>query len=56
MEKKSRAFIAAMTVAGIIVGSFAMVGAAEAKSAKCVSTPVPGKVATFVVTCSTKRP
>ena len=56
MEKKSRAFIAALTVVGIIAGSFAVVGAAEAKSAKCAAKLVPGKAGTFVVTCSTKRP
>jgi len=46
----------ALTLAAIIAAPFAAMGTAEAKSAKCTSTPVPGKVATFVVTCSTKRP
>jgi hypothetical protein len=55
-KSKSRALVAALTVAGIVAGSFSVIGAAEAKSAKCVATPVPGAVATFIVTCSTHRP
>jgi hypothetical protein len=52
----TRKTITALAAASILAMQLAVVGSAEAKSAKCVSTPVPGKVATFVVTCSTKRP
>jgi len=55
-KSSSRALVAALTVAGIVAGSFSVIGAAEAKSAKCFATPVPGAVATFIVTCSTHRP
>ncbi|HWH39827.1 MAG TPA: hypothetical protein VNU21_08305 [Usitatibacter sp.] len=40
----------------VIAGQFAIVGVAEAKSAKCSAVAVPGSPGTFVVTCSTRRP
>jgi hypothetical protein len=57
MEKsKSRGLVAALMVAGLIAGQFAVIGSAEAKAAKCFATAVPGSPGTFVITCSTKRP
>lgn len=55
-KSKSRGLIAALMVAGVIAGQFAVVGNAEAKRAKCASVPVPGHAGTFVVVCSTRRP
>lgn len=55
-KSKTRGLVAALMVAGVIVGQLAIVGSAEAKRPKCFATPVPGHPGTFVVTCSTKRP
>ncbi|HET9651297.1 MAG TPA: hypothetical protein VFP36_03870 [Usitatibacter sp.] len=57
MEKsKSRGLLAALMVAGVIAGQFAIIGNAEAKRAKCTSVPVAGHPGTFIAVCSTRRP
>ncbi|HET9578813.1 MAG TPA: hypothetical protein VI139_06520 [Gemmatimonadales bacterium] len=55
-KSKSRGLVAALMIAGVIAGQFAVIGSAEARRAKCASVPVPGHAGTFVVVCSTKRP
>ncbi|HET9580355.1 MAG TPA: hypothetical protein VFP44_21185 [Usitatibacter sp.] len=55
-SKKSRGLLAALMVAGMIAGQFAVIGTAEARSAKCASVPVAGSPGTFIIVCSTKRP
>ncbi|MGE5097982.1 MAG: hypothetical protein ACM3SO_22795 [Betaproteobacteria bacterium] len=53
---KTRTTAAVLAIVGVIAGSFAVIGTAEAKRAKCTAVPVPGHPGTFVVTCSTRRP
>lgn len=56
-KSRSRGLVAALMIAGVIAGQFAVIGDAEAKKrAKCFSAPVPGHPGTFIVTCSTRRP
>src|SRR5512141_3070988 len=50
---KTRTTAAVLAIVGVIAGSFAVIGTAEAKRAKCTAVPVPGHPGTFVVTCST---
>ena len=53
---KSRSLVAALFVAATLAGSFAVVGAAEAKRPQCYSVPVPGQPGTYIVICTTTRP
>lgn len=53
---KSRTLAAALAIVGTLAGSFAVIGTAEAKSAKCYATPVPGSPGTYIITCTTTRP
>ncbi|HWH42311.1 MAG TPA: hypothetical protein VNU21_20850 [Usitatibacter sp.] len=55
-KSKSRAPIAAFTIALAVATQFAVVTNADAKAAKCSSRAVPGSPGNFIVTCSTKRP
>jgi hypothetical protein len=55
-KSKSRGFVAALMVLGVIAGQLAVVTSAEAKRVKCFSLAVPGHPGTFVFTCTTRRP
>ena len=54
--QKSKFAVAALMVAGVVAGQFAVVTSVEAKRAKCASVAVPGHPGTFHVVCSTRRP
>jgi hypothetical protein len=46
----------ALTLLAAVAAQFAIITPAEAKSAKCFSTPVPGQPGVFIGTCTTRRP
>jgi len=51
-----RSLAAALALSTLMIGQFAVVGEAQARSAKCFATPVPGQPGVEIVTCTTRRP
>jgi hypothetical protein len=56
MTMKTRIAAITLSLLGVVGAQFAIVTPAEAKSAKCFVTPVPGQPGVFIGTCTTKRP
>ena len=54
--KLSKGFAAALALAGILAGQFAIVSQAQARSTHCAAVPIPGQPGHYIVRCSTSRP